>query len=174
MKAFCDWLVESTNLQLGGSGMKTLVAFVLLFVAWLVPSEATAQANFGGHVSIAEDTDFGIGPRVMFTLSQNQNIAILGTFDWFFVDEDELGDINYLEVAGSVLYRFQGSQFKPHAGGGLVLGRASNGDSESEIGVLLLGGTTIGRQDAQVLPFVDFRIALSGPEQFVLSGGVYF
>jgi hypothetical protein len=146
----------------------SLVSFLLISQA----PESQAQVNIGAHLSIAEDTDFGVGPRVLVDV--NPNVSILGTFDWYFLDEDEFGDLNYYEIAGTALYRFPGAQVHPHAGGGLVVGHLSNGGSDSDTGFHLLGGATIGAESARVLPFIDLRIALSGPEQFVVSGGVYF
>lgn len=153
-----------------------MIALTLFLVAGV--ATASAQVRFGGHVSLAEDTDFGIGPRAVFGLNQQnlQNISILGTFDWFFIDEDDFGDdASYFEVAGSALYNFDGGQFQPYLGGGLVIGRFSNdADSNVETGLQVTGGTTFGGETGRFTPFVDARFALSGPEQFVISGGVLF
>jgi hypothetical protein len=109
----------------------------------------------------------------------NPNLAVLASFDWYFLDEDEFGDSSYYEIAGSVLYRFQAAPIRPHLGGGLVLGHGSSEfagfeASDSDTGIALLGGATFEMNQTRVIPFADLRIALSGPEQFVLSGGVYF
>ena len=114
----------------------------------------------------------------------------IGSFDYFFPDDGSGSvegvsyDLSYFEVNANVAYPFviEDSPLLPYVGGGLNLARisldldmpgASASESETELGLNLLGGSKfdIG---AAVVPFLEFRVELSGGEQFVISGGILF
>lgn len=132
-----------------------------------------AQASYGlGTSETIRNADLGIGGRaeIPFTLSDTPLKAI-GSVDLFFPGDD----ITYWEINANLGYRFPVSrprEVRPYLGGGLVVANASNGSSESEIGLNLLGGVEIPTE--RVAPFVEARLELQGGEQLVLTGGVLF
>ncbi len=146
-----------------------LAAVALSCVCW-VP-ELHAQARFGPQLDVGSKADFGIGGRVQINLGSADRLAIIPMFDWFFPGDDQ----TYWELNGNLAYFFKvnTTSVAPYAGGGLNISYFSrDGESDTDPGFNLLGGTLIG--PGPVHPFVEVRFELAGGEQFVLTGGVLF
>ncbi len=153
---------------------KRILTFAFLLFLAGTASEAQAQSRFGVQASIADDADFGVGVRLAISPPAGSPIKILTSFDWFFPD----GDIDYWELNGNVVYLVpvQQSAVAPYVGGGLNVAHFSSGggtfgSSDTDMGLNLLGGMEFGGQ----LPlYLEARVEVSGGEQFVLTGGIYF
>ncbi len=156
---------------------RTLLA-ALVFI--LSPGVLQAQVNVGGQLSLAEDTDFGIGARTTVGLSvPSFPLEVIGSFDYFFPGDRPAGNnITYWELNGSVAHEFPVSSpvVKPYVGAGLSLAHTSNSfvgmDSNTDVALNILGGAKFAV--GNVNPFGELRIQLGGAEQFVLTGGVMF
>jgi len=157
--------------------MRRLLVAVCLAVFVLVPSAGYAQLDMGGQLSWGDEFDLGLGARVVLRIpSERVPLEAIGTFDYFFPDED---DLNYWELNTNVVYRIpvQVPMLTPYAGAGINIAHVSIDTdavdaSDTEIGLNLLGGI---KYDAG--PFTSFgelRFELDGGEQFVLSLGVLF
>ena len=142
-------------------------------MALVISSSVGAQMHFGIEGNFGDDVDFGIGARLMFDLGYIEGLGATVAFDYFFPDF-----IDYFEVNGNVTYTFTlpNSNFAPYAGGGLTLGHASAewaDVSDNEVMPSLLGGFKLINARG-MNPFLELRIELSGYEQFVITGGVFF
>ncbi|MBI1723690.1 MAG: hypothetical protein HYR48_07270 [Gemmatimonadetes bacterium] len=146
---------------------------IILALCALAPATLRAQAKFGGQVSWADDQDIGLGARVVASTPgalQLPRLDFIGSFDWFFPG----GGANYYEVNGNVGYRISGvTGIAPYVGGGLNIAHRSNGTSNTELGLNLLGGLRFGIGPV-VKGFSEVRLELSGGEQFVVTFGVLF
>ena len=161
--------------------MRRLLVAVCLAAFVLVPSAAYAQLDLGGQLSWADDFDLGLGGRVVLGLPFEQvPLEAIGTFDYFFPDEDAPGvDVTYWELNTNVVYRIpvQVPMLTPYAGAGINIAHASvDSDlidmSDTDVGINLLGG--IKYNAGPVTPFAELRFELDGGEQFVLSFGALF
>ncbi len=154
------------------------------------------QVRVGGQVSLAEDTDFGIGPRVEVDLGRAlPGLNLVGSFDFFFPDNFSFGnrissDVDYWEINANGTYGFAFPSlpgFEPYFGGGLnisrvaVEGRDSGGpfdDSKTQGGLNLLVGADFPLPG--ITPFVELRLELKGDDpvgigdQFIVTGGLLF
>lgn len=157
--------------------MRRLLVAVCLAAFLLVPSAAYAQLDLGGQLSWGDDADFAVGGRVVLGIPSEQvPLEAIGTFDYFFPDEDGL---NYWELNTNVVYRIpvQVPMLTPYAGAGINIAHASLDTdgvdvSDTEVGINLLGGVKYNA--GPVTPFGELRFELDGGEQFVLSLGVLF
>jgi hypothetical protein len=155
---------------------KLLMALAAAALVGTVTTEANAQVSFGAQLSIADDTDLGIGARANFGLPYT-GVRVIASFDYFFPEVD---GFDYFEINGNVAYSIPvlTPGFSPYVGGGLNLARASVdagslGDvSDTELGFNLLGGASFGI--GPIKPFAELRIELGGGEQFVIAGGINF
>jgi hypothetical protein len=139
-------------------------------------STASAQGfRWGPELSLATDTDFGLGARVEFDFN-NSPLTVIGSFDYYFPD----GSVDYWEINGNLIYNFDISSaptVTPYAGGGLNIAHwsidtDSGSRSETDPGLNLLGGA---RFDAGALmPFVEMKFTIEGGDQFVVTGGLLF
>lgn len=158
---------------------KLVVGLMVLGFAAAGARTAEAQFRFGAQVSLASDTDVGIGARANFGLgaiSERNPIEGQATFDYFFPDA---GD--YWELTGNALYRFDtpSPSVKPYAGGGLIFAHSSVDvlgvrDSNSDIGLNLVGGLRFNVKGTTTLPFVEARFEIMDGSQFVIAAGVMF
>ncbi len=149
-------------------------SMMVIFTGFMLSSSADAQMRFGVEGCFGDDVDFGIGARLTTSLGYAKGLGFIGSFDYFFPDFD----IDYFEINGLVTYTFTvpNSSFAPYAGGGVTLGHASAewaDASDTEIMPSLLGGFKLETASG-LSPFFEFRIELSGYEQFVITGGVLF
>jgi hypothetical protein len=165
----------------------SLLAGALLVFAAAQP--AAAQVRFGPHLAWGEDTDLGVGGRVLFDMA-----GLFGITEGFFTDlTGQAGGTYYFwdcdhgfdEVDCSALqFDFDGivpfqveSAVTPFAGVGFHLARFSaenlgESDSETEFGMNVLGGIffALGSLDA----FAEAKLGLAGAEQLSLSAGILF
>ncbi len=155
---------------------RTLLAALVLILS---PGVLQAQVNIGGQLSLAEETDFGIGARTTIDLPVSSfPLEVIGSFDYFFPAGD---NVSYWELNGNVAHEFpvRSPVVKPYVGAGLSLAHTSIDNipfvgtaSNIDVALNILGGAkfTVGN----VNPFGELRIELGGAEQFVLTGGVMF
>lgn len=164
--------------------MKTTIEALLAVVAGvglalLGVGDAQAQGlQLGGQAHWSDDFDFGLGPRVGVPIELPAgHLNFNGSFDIFFPDDIDGGDVDYWELNGNVVYTFElpESTVEPYAGGGLSLARIEvttslgSGD-DTDVGVNLLGGFRFPQE--AIVPFVEGKFVLGGGEHFVLSGGI--
>lgn len=155
----------------------TVLALVLAGVTSLeaqavLEPYATAYPHFGLQASIADDAELGVGARYenrmsgMFPDLPNLRFAL--SFDYFFPD-----NFDYWEINANVfnLFRTRNARVIPYAGGGLNIARISNGGSDTEVGLNLLGGL---RLPGRSRPYLEARVELGGGEQFVVTLGWMF
>lgn len=148
-----------------------------LFALALAAGGSEAQVRFGGQLNVADDTDFGLGPRVAFDLEElGPRFQIIGTWDIYFPDEEGL---DYWELNGNLVYRFDLSETDavvPYGGGGLNIARIDresqpgNDVDTTELGLNVLAGAEFPL--TSVTPFVELRVTAEGSEQLYLTGGI--
>jgi hypothetical protein len=160
--------------------VRKLFGVTALAVLAARPVPVEAQARLGAQVSLADDYDVGLGVRVRGDtprLIPGAPLSVIGSFDWFFPGNNQI----YVELNGNLVYNFRivGSPLRPYVGGGLNIARidqdlpggASNDDTA--LGLNAVGGVNFGTR-GRLLPFVELRLEISGGEQLVVAGGVYF
>jgi opacity protein-like surface antigen len=169
--------------------MSRIALFVGALAIFAVAQPADAQVRFGPHLAWGEDTDLGIGGRLLFDLAD-----VFGVTDGFFEDLTGQGGATYyfwdcnssatsvdcsaLQFDFDALVPFTiESSVTPYAGAGFHLARFSvdtpvSDGSETEFGVNILGGIffDLGGLDA----FAEAKLGLAGAEQLSLSAGVLF
>jgi opacity protein-like surface antigen len=154
--------------------LKNLTVAVLagLFALALAPEGSEAQVRFGGQLNFADETDFGLGPRVAFDLEElGPRFQIIGTWDIYFPENDA---VDFWELNGNIVYRFDLPETEgvdPYGGGGLNVARTEVGDvGDTDLGLNILGGVEFPL--ASVTPFVELRVTAEGADQFYITGGV--
>ena len=154
---------------------KYLLIAAAMFCLAGAPSAMAQGFRWGPELSLATDTDFGLGARVEFDFN-NSPLTVIGSFDYYFPD----GPVDYWEINGNLIYNFDLSSapsVTPYAGGGLNIAHASvdtefGSASDTDPGLNLLGGA---RFDAGSLtPFVEMKFTIEGGDQFVVTGGLLF
>lgn len=172
--------------------MKKILSMVLAVVTVLVLGSTSAMSMEGGILvgvqgSFGDDSDFGVGVRGEYSLEEMVGLPVSAAVsaDYFFPDSGDGVDVTWIEVNANALYTVPVSeQIKPYAGAGLNVayakvsfdndyyqGDASN--SDTEIGLNILGGAKFDL-GLGFTPFAEFRLELSGGEQWVITGGVLF
>lgn len=157
---------------------RTTVSTLAALLALALSAGATeGQVRFGGQLNVADDTDFGLGPRVAFDLEElGPRFQVLTTWDIYFPSEDAL---DFWELNGNLVYRFELPETEnvvPYGGAGLniarfdVEGPMGQDFGETELGVNFLGGAEFPLES--VTPFVELRITADGGDQFYVSGGL--
>ncbi len=159
---------------------KVMIAVVAMAAALTVRSAeaqtATTRAfQFGPQIDWGTDTDFGIGGRFVWT-GLGETIAVrglegVGSFDVFFPGDG----LNYWELNANITYPLtipSAPRISPYFGGGLNIAHASDGGSETDVGVNVLGGTRFGIGILQA--FVEGRLELHSGSQFVITFGLLF
>lgn len=181
-------------------GMRAVMAAVVVGVLGAATLEAQ-DVRIGAQASLAQDTDFGIGPRVEIGLGQAiQGLAVVGSFDYFFPDDFQLtvpgqdppfsASVDYWEVNANLIYGFTVASapgVEPYFGAGINFSRISGNftspdqeveESETDAGINLVGGAKFPLTG--ITPFVEARLELKGDDplgvedQFVLTGGILF
>ncbi|MFO7768013.1 MAG: hypothetical protein R6W82_03530 [bacterium] len=166
---------------------KLLLPIAILAVLSFGTTTAQAQMTFGAQASYGGDSDLGVGARVATPLDNfMEGLIGVGSFDIFFPSDQGTGvDFSWYEINlnGHYPIAMQGeSSLNPYVGGGLNIAILSisydsafvEDYSSTEIGLNLLAGSTFAPMDSGMVPFVELRIEMSGGEQFVVSGGIYF
>ncbi len=152
---------------------------VLIVLAIGTASDARAQFQIGirgGYDIETEDPLIGVEAR--FGLNNpNLPIYFAPSFDYYFIDND---NFSFYEIDVNALYAFgiNNQVFTPYAGAGLGIGISSveigdNRESDSDIGVNLVGGAVFGF--SRVRPFIQARLKVGGDADLAtLHGGVLF
>lgn len=146
----------------------------------LLPATAAAQVRLGPQLSFGDDTDIGIGARVVVNAGASQRWDFIGTFDVFFPDDGPNNDVSYWEANGNLAYNFgvEGApSLLPYAGAGLNISHvsidnASGNFDDTDLGINLFAGTQF--QSQSVTPFAELRVVVEGADQLVLTGGILF
>ena len=155
---------------------KTLVMAAVLLCLVGVESAAAQGFRWGPELSLATDSDLGLGARVEFDLN-GPPLTIIGSFDYYFPD----GSRDYFEFNGNLVYNFNipsAPTITPYAGGGLNIGHkswdANDGEdrSDTDPGLNILGGARF--DVGSVILFGEMKFTIEGGDQFVVTGGVLF
>ena len=162
----------------------TALAVMFLFGA----TQLSAQIRFGGQLNYGDDTDFGLGARLVLDDPALGEFRFIGSFDLYFPGSRSAGGVDvdgdYWEINGNIVYDFEvttSPNLTPYVGGGLNVAHASAeattplvsaSASDTELGVNLLGGLEFGV--GKLRPFVEIKVELEGGEQFVITGGILF
>ena len=151
-------------------------------VLLMLPGAADAQVRLGPQISFGDDTDFGIGGRIVANVESLPHWDFIGTFDVFFIDDSPNFDRSYWEANGNLAYNFgvpEAPSLSPYVGGGLNISRFSATEvstgtdrDNTDLGLNLFVGTQF--EGGSVTPFAEFRIVAEGAEQVVLTGGILF
>jgi opacity protein-like surface antigen len=147
--------------------------------------------SLGVQGSVADEADFGIGPRIMLDLGPfDAGLRVVGSFEIFFPDDLELDDggmlvpasIDYWEANLNLLYTLGLPlvPITPYVGGGLNFAHleitgSPNGELDedgTDTGVNLLAGVEL--HIASFAPFFEIRRSLGGGDQWVWTGGITF
>jgi hypothetical protein len=141
-----------------------LSAVVLLGLA--APGAAGDFGIRAGYYTEIEDPFVGIEylGRVQDRFFFNPNL------EWVFVDDATYltvnGDFHYDLLSSSRTYAWLG------AGLGLIAYEPDGGDTETDLGVNLLGG--VGTRAGGVVPYVQAKIVISDDTEFVIGVGLRF
>ena len=157
----------------------TALAVMFLFGA----TQLSAQIRFGGQLNYGDDSDFGLGARLVLDDPALGEFRFIGSFDLYFPDSPSDVDVDYWELNGNIVYDFDivnKPTLTPYVGGGLNVAHVSREStsplggsaSDTELGVNLLGGLEFGM--GRLRPFVEIKVELEGGEQFVITGGILF
>ena len=155
-----------------------LAPVLALAVTALTPTTPVAAQDFdvGAQLSFGNDSQLGIGPRVLTPLTSiHPKLRAVYSFDYFFPDSgrDPARDLDYWEIAGSVVRDIPVRKLKSYLGVGAVIARSSESEniartrSRTTLGLNLVGGLKF--PEHEYTPFVEAR---AGGRQFVLAGGV--
>jgi len=158
--------------------LKRLLLIVGVVGMWNA-ADLEAQVRFGGQLGYADDADLGIGGRVQVGLPVEQ-LAFIGSFDWYFPSDIAGVNINYWEINANVKYGIpvNNALFGPYVGSGLNFAHASvsaqgfPGVSDSNLGLNLMAGTSFNT--GRYHPFAELRVEIGGGEQLILAGGLMF
>jgi hypothetical protein len=161
--------------------MRSFRLFAAVAAALAIGS-ADARAQAIGIQGIwGEDTDFGIGARLEFSLANTftttgpfSRTFLITEFNYFFPDCDP-GDCSFFEFNGNIAVPITATTIDPYAGIGLNIARASvefdNVDaSDTEVGLNLLGGLRFNL--GTIGAYTEGRFVISGSEQFSLTFGL--
>jgi len=164
---------------MGKKTFLTALAVMFLFGA----TQLSAQIRFGGQLNYGDDTDFGLGPRLVLDDPALGEFRFIGSFDLYFPDSRSGVDADYWELNGNIVYDFEvktSTKLTPYVGGGLNVAHASAkvstplpaSSSNTDLGVNLMAGLEFGA--GRVRPFVELKVELEGGDQFVITGGILF
>jgi hypothetical protein len=157
---------------------------VALPAAFVLPAEAHAQTVAGPYLGYHDDFDMGIGVFIEVPIpSYADGLSLTADLGIYFPGDLGGADVNYFEINGGALYRFDvdSDDVSPFALGGLNIARVSvdsdvngvnGGGSNTDLGLNLGGGVTFLR--SAVRPSVGLKIELSGGDGFVIFGALGF
>ena len=147
-----------------------------LALALTAPTLTAQSFDIGAQLSFGNDSQLGIGPRVLTPLtSLHPRLRSVYSFDYFFPDSrGDDGDLAYWEIAGSVVRDVRVRKMKSYVGLGAVIARSSESENiarssstRTTLGLNLVGGLRF--PESEYTPFVEAR---AGGRQLVLAGGV--
>jgi len=155
----------------------TMIGLGLLLALAPAPALAQRAANWGLQVSVAQQTDVGIGGRFeggLGTLVPSaRRWRVQGDASYFFPD----GALRYWEMNGNLSYDIPAgaTRLAPYAGAGLGVAHSSfagiRNSGSTEVGANLLAGLRFPGLRGPT-PFLEMRFELGGGDQFVFTGGV--
>lgn len=154
---------------------------VALPAAFAVPAEARAQTVAGPYLGYHDDFDLGIGVFIEAPIpSYAEGLSLTADLGIYFPGDRGGTDVNYFEINGGALYRFDvdSDDVSPFALGGLNIARRTFDDgvdddgSATDLGLNLGGGVTF--LHGAVRPSVGVKIELSGGDGYVIFGGLGF
>ncbi|MBI4914467.1 MAG: outer membrane beta-barrel protein [Acidobacteria bacterium] len=159
--------------------MKKMLSIFLALAAVLVIGSTSAMAEEGmfGPIKLgvqgtfADDTDFGVGARVEYSLQEmiSLPIDVVAFFNWYFPD-----GFDFWEISGNATYSIPMDMIVPYAGAGLYYASFDAGSfDDSEIGLNILGGAKF-ELGMGMTPFAEFRLTMGDYDQWMISGGVLF
>lgn len=135
------------------------------------------SSNDVGDFDFLDDGDFGLGVRGEF----GGNFALVLSFDYYFPDDD-LGELDFYEINGNLIYNFPTESVRPYLGGGAGISRVSFDsdffdDDATELGFNILGGLKFG--SGGINPFAEVRYVIYPDDEtfnnrLVISGGILF
>jgi hypothetical protein len=157
-----------------------LAAMAALMVA--IPATANAQVRLGPELSWGDDTDLGVGVRLLANVESLEHWDFIGTFDVFFIDDNANFDRSYWEINGNLAYNFRiedAPGLSPYVGVGLNIARSSTEEvatgtesDDTDLGINFFAGNQF--DGSSVTPFVEFRVVAEAAEQVVLTAGLLF
>lgn len=149
---------------------------VLLLLAATPDAHAQAAVDLGVRgsyeVDAIESPALGVDARIS---TIGLPVVINPAFDYYFVDEDEVDAASFFQFTTNALYEFgyENQVFTPYAGPGLSISRASNGSSDTDLGLNLVAGARFGL--GSLTPFIQAQFALGGDyEPAAISAGLLF
>jgi len=155
----------------------TLIGLGLLVALVTSPARAQNRANWGLQLSVAQQTDVGLGARfdggIGSLMPSAQRWRFQGAFDYFFPG----GALRYWELNADLAYDIpvRNTRLAPYAGAGLGVAHSSLAgvrfSGASDVGANLLAGLRFPSVRGPT-PFIEMRFELGGGEQFVFTGGV--
>jgi hypothetical protein len=154
---------------------------VALPAAFAVPAEARAQTVAGPYLAYHDDFDLGIGAFIEVPIpSYAEGLSLTADLGIYFPGDHVGTDVNYFEINGGALYRFEvdSDVVSLFALGGLNIARRTVDDddvddrSKTDLGLNLGGGVTF--LHGAVRPSVGVKIELSGGDGYVIFGALGF
>ncbi len=160
---------------------KLMVPILAVALVMVAAPRSMAQVDFGAQLSWGDDTDLGLGVRATTSLDDwIEGLTGVGSFVLFFPDEPAGTDLSFWEINFDGHYPIAleaASSMKPYFGGGINIVHSSISRpvdrSDTDVGLNFLLGANF-ESSGSITPFVEIKLELSGGEQFVISGGVYF
>ncbi|MDH3297934.1 MAG: porin family protein [Gemmatimonadota bacterium] len=158
---------------------RTLLA-ILAGALFMLPATANAQVRLGPQLSWGDDTNLGIGGRVLANVGSMNQWDFIGTFDVFFPDDSPTNDVSYWEANGNLAYNFRmpdAPALSPYVGIGLNIAHVSvdreTGDfDDTDLGINFFVGNQF--EAGSTTPFAELRVVAEGASQVVLTGGILF
>lgn len=165
-------------------GLVAVMMVSLLLGACTNARAVYKQFSLGVQGSWGDDTDMGLGARIIFDLEfLLRGLEFTGSFDSFFPGEQFGLERDYWEVNTNAVYRIdtRGSTVTPYAGAGFNVARRDvsvrvlDGDVsgyETSNGLNLLGGLLFDVGGPAV--FVEGRMEVEGGRQFIATVGARY
>lgn len=155
----------------------TLIGLGLVVAALPAPARAQGRTNWGLQLSVAQQTDVGLGARFDGGLGalvpSAQRWRFQGAFDYFFPG----GALRYWEMNADLAYDIpvRNARLAPYAGAGLGVAHSSFAgvrfSGATNVGANLLAGLKFPSVRGPT-PYIEMRFELGGGDQFVFTGGV--
>jgi len=167
--------------------------FIAIAVCGLGVGRLAGQGlSLGVQGSVAQDTDFGLGPRAILDLGPfDAGFRLVGSFELFFPGASDFAggsatvsanDVDYWEANVNVVYTLGLPlvPLTPYVGGGLNFAHLRVDGSPggrfdtdgTDTGVNVLAGAELDLLG--FAPFFELRYELGGGDQWVATGGLTF
>jgi opacity protein-like surface antigen len=153
--------------------MKKLASLLALALALAAAApDAAAQVKLGPRltIDIGDIEEFAIGADARINPA-TLPVQFNGNFDFYFVDG---ADVFGIDLNAVYLFGVNNAAFTPYAGAGLGILALSNGNSETEVGINLVGGAEFP-VSPRLTPFVQLQATLgSDVDRLGITGGLLF